>query len=27
MKAWREAHAGDFPAKLISHDLYSEIEG
>jgi hypothetical protein len=27
MKAWREAHPGDFPAKLISHDLYSEIEG
>jgi hypothetical protein len=27
MKAWREAHGGDFPAKLISHDLYSEIEG
>ena len=27
MKAWREAHSGDFPAKLISHDLYSEIEG
>jgi hypothetical protein len=27
MKAWREAHSRDFPAKLISHDLYSEIEG
>src|ERR1039458_263768 len=27
MKAWREAHPGDFPAKLISHGLYSEIEG
>jgi len=27
VKAWREAHSGDFPAKLISHDLYSEIEG
>jgi hypothetical protein len=27
MKTWREEHAGDFPAKLISHDLYSEIEG
>ncbi|HEY5010207.1 MAG TPA: hypothetical protein VIH73_03565, partial [Acidimicrobiales bacterium] len=22
MKAWREAHAGDIPGKLISHDLY-----
>src|SRR6204780_5780858 len=21
MKAWREAHPGNFPAKLISHDL------
>ena len=27
IKTWREEHAGDFPAKLISHDLYSEIEG
>ena len=26
MKAWREAHPGEFPAKLISHDLYQEIE-
>ncbi len=26
MKAWREAHPGDFPAKLISHDLYSEMD-
>lgn len=26
VKAWREAHPGDFPAKLISHDLYQEIE-
>jgi hypothetical protein len=25
MKAWRDAHPGDFPAKLISHDLYQEI--
>jgi hypothetical protein len=26
MKAWRETHPGDFPGKLISHDLYQEIE-
>jgi len=26
MKAWRDAHPGDFPAKLISHDLYQEID-
>ena len=26
MKAWREAHPGDFPAKLISHDLYQSID-
>jgi hypothetical protein len=26
VKAWREAHPGDFPAKLISHDLYQEID-
>jgi len=26
MKAWREAHPGDFPAKLISHDLYQSMD-
>src|ERR1039457_5974854 len=26
MKAWREAHPDDFPGKIISHDLYQEIE-
>ncbi|MGD0853033.1 MAG: hypothetical protein ABSA07_06720 [Acidimicrobiales bacterium] len=26
MKAWREAHPGNFPAKLISHDLYQSID-
>jgi hypothetical protein len=26
MKAWREAHPGDFPGKLISHDLYQSID-
>jgi hypothetical protein len=26
MKVWREAHPGEFQAKLISHDLYQEIE-
>jgi hypothetical protein len=26
MKAWREAHPGDFPATLISHDLYQSID-
>jgi hypothetical protein len=26
MKAWREAHPGDFPANLISHDLYQAID-
>ena len=25
LKAWRETHPGDFPAKLISHDLYSAM--
>ena len=25
VKAWRESHPGDFPATLISHDLYQEI--
>ncbi len=26
MKAWRDAHPGNFPAKLISHDLYQGVE-
>jgi len=26
MKAWREAHPGNFPANLISHDLYQSID-
>jgi hypothetical protein len=26
MKAWREAHPGNFPATLISHDLYQSID-
>jgi hypothetical protein len=26
MKAWREEHPGNFPAKLISHDLYQSID-
>jgi hypothetical protein len=26
MKAFREAHPGDFPANLISHDLYQAID-
>jgi hypothetical protein len=26
MKAWREAHPGDIPGKLISHDLYQSLD-
>src|SRR5580658_7192409 len=26
VRAWREAHPGDFPATLISHDLYQSID-
>jgi len=26
MVKWREAHPGDFPATLISHDLYEGID-
>ncbi len=26
MKAWREAHSGDIPGKLISHDLYQGLD-
>lgn len=26
MVKWREEHPGEFPAKLISHDLYQELD-
>jgi hypothetical protein len=26
MKAWREAHPGNFPGDLISHDLYQSLD-
>jgi hypothetical protein len=26
MKKWREDHPGEFPANLISHDLYQELD-
>lgn len=26
MAKWREAHPGPFPATLISHDLYEELD-
>jgi hypothetical protein len=26
MKSWREAHPGNFPANLISHDLYQSLD-
>jgi hypothetical protein len=26
MKKWREEHPGEFPADLLSHDLYQEID-